>query len=253
MFRPLPRSLRLVLIASSISILACSSSASPEATTGPTESPIVVETPSASASPDQASAGPIASPSSTASVPAASPSPVASPTYTAAERRLLDALRADAHIGCAPRRTNLPTLSTAAVECHVDTALVDRVGVYGFGPTAGAEGLDPAIQTYLDKLAEYRVKPRTGDCQAGKPGDSSWPDYQPDEQDDGSPGYRPMRSGCFLDENGTANIRLTCYGDIYIGILGKNADIAALYAWAWRVAQGESTDRDPPGICAAPD
>jgi hypothetical protein len=46
---------------------------------------------------------------------------------------------------------------------------------------------------------------------------------------------------------------LTCYGDVYIGILGKGRDIAPLYAWAMRVAAGESTQRDPPGICARPD
>jgi len=95
------------------------------------------------------------------------------------------------------------------------------------------------------------VNPRTGDCLAGIPGDSSWPKYLPDEDED--LGYRAERSGCFLDQRGIANVRLTCYGSLYVGILGKNADIAGLYKWAWRVADGDSTDRDPPGICAAPD
>lgn len=79
-------------------------------------------------------------------------------------------------------------------------------------------------------------------CLAGLPADRA---------DDG--GYSPYRSGCFVNEVGLANIRLTCYGAMYIGVVGKNADLATLYDWAWRVAEGESPERDPPGLCAAPD
>ena len=50
-----------------------------------------------------------------------------------------------------------------------------------------------------------------------------------------------------------ANVRLTCYDDIYMGVLGKTADVKALYAWSWRIAAGDDTHRDPPGLCAAPD
>jgi hypothetical protein len=222
-------------------IAACSSNPGPS---GMPASPVAGPSSVPSAEPT-ASAQPSGAPSA-----APSPTPSSAPTFTAAERRLVDALRIDARTGCAPRRTDLPDHATAGVECRVGTALVDRVGIYGFNTQLDA---DPALAAYLDRLAANNVAPRSGDCKAGTPGDRSWPEYLPDTADDGSDGYSALRSGCFLDENGIANVRLTCYGTYYVGILGKNADIAGLYAWAWRIAAGESTHRDPPGICAAPD
>jgi hypothetical protein len=168
--------------------------------------------------------------------------------FSAAEKRLVEALRADVRVGCAPRRTDLPQDSVAGLECRIGSALVDRVGIYSFKEEIET---DAALQAYLVRLVDNGVKLRAGDCDAGIPGDRAWPDYLPDE--DADLGYRAERSGCFFDENGIANVRLTCYGSLYVGVLGKTADIAALYKWSWRVADGESTHRDPPGICAAPD
>ena len=75
-----------------------------------------------------------------------------------------------------------------------------------------------------------------GDCAAGKAGDSPWVD------EDGKVGGR---IGCFLDENGTANVRVTC-GPTYVGILGRDDDIAALVRWV-RDRDGEPTARRPSG------
>jgi hypothetical protein len=183
-----------------------------------------------------------------ASTPVATPT--AAPELSAAESQLLEELRADSRIGCAPRRADLPPESSVGVECRLDTALVERVGVYGF-PAFDGLGTS-AIGAYLARLEERGVPLRSGDCQAGEPGDASWPEYLPDEGPEGA-GPSETRIGCFHDENGTANVRLTCYGEVYIGILGKGRDIAPLYRWAMRVAAGESTQRDPPGICARPD
>lgn len=177
----------------------------------------------------------------------ARPTPTERPSFTAQERYVLGQLRTDARIDCAPRRTGLPAGADAGVECRVHSALVDRVGIYSL-PESGPES---ALGTYLARLAQAGVKPQQGDCARGTPGDSSWPSYLADE--DGGGGISTFRSGCFLDDSGQANVRVTCYGGIYIGVVGKNDDLAALYAWAWRVAKGESTHRDPPGICAAPD
>ncbi len=58
------------------------------------------------------------------------------------------------------------------------------------------------------------------------------------------------RSGCFLDDDGTANVRLTC-GPTYIGIVGRSGDLAALDEWAWRSEAGQVPSGDPPGICAS--
>ena len=101
------------------------------------------------------------------------------------------------------------------------------------------------------RLAAASVKPASGDCAKEIPGDRSWPANLEDRGDDG--GLSPLRSGCFIDENGIANIRLTCYGDLYVGVLGNTKELGALYAWSWKIAPGEDTHRDPPGICAAPD
>ena len=131
------------------------------------------------------------------------------------------------------------------------TALVDRVGVYGFGSFTDV-GKGSALDAYLARLAEAGVTPRSGDCAAGTAGDRSWPAYL-DDYGDGTPDYRAERSGCFVDANGMANVRLTCYDDIYMGVLGRNGDVAGLYEWTWRIADAETVDRDPPGICAAPD
>ena len=241
---------RIPLIASLamlVLVAACSGSV-PAPTGSASPSSIAVPSPAPSAVP---TAPPHASPS--APVPSAAPSdvpPAATPSpkpvaLSAAEKRLVEQIRVDARIACVPRRTDLPLHAVAGVECHIGTALVDRVGAYSFGPA-------PAVDAYLARLATAKVTPGSGDCATGKAGDHSWPAYLPDEGDaDG--GISEERSGCFLDENGIANVRLTCYGNVYMGVLGKTADIKALNAWTWRIAAGEDTHRDPPGLCAAPD
>ena len=248
---------RIRLIASLavlVLVAACSGSV-PAPTGSASPSPIAAQSPAPSAAP---TASPAASPSAPASSsapsdvpPAATPSPKPV-VFSAAERRLVDALRADTRIGCAPRRTDLPEHAIAGIECRVNSGLVDRVGVYGFEGKLDSAGneVGSAVQAYLARLSDVGVSPKSGDCKAGTSGDRSWPDYLPDTDDSGGP--RAERSGCFLDA-GVANVRLTCYGDVYMGVLGKTADIKALNTWTWRIAAGEDTHRDPPGLCAAPD
>jgi len=235
-------------VAIGLLIAACSSTpTTPLATASPAPpaAPSAVPaTPTPSSTPAVTSPAPSAKPS-----PSATPAPVA---FTAAEKRLVQALRADSRINCAPRRTDPPPLAVAGIECRLDTALVDRVGVYGFEGHLDASGKEvgTALEAYLDRLDQAGVQPHRGNCAATTAGDSSWPNYLPDEGDDG--GLRAERSGCFVDA-GMANVRLTCYDDIYMGVLGKTADVKALYAWSWRIAAGDDTHRDPPGLCAAPD
>lgn len=243
------RSFLVVVAAFTILIAACATSPAPSGTPGPSTEPS--STPSGDPSVPPI-ATPVASPSAVPSVgpsvapsprPTASPSPIA---FSAAERRLLEALRADTRIDCAPRRNDLPPGSSAGIECRPG-GLIARVGVYGFE----SADPDPARSTYLARLATAGVAPSSGDCASGTPGDRAWPTNLPDEADDG--GMSALRSGCFLDENGMANVRLTCYGPIYMGVLGTSADVAAVYRWSWKIADGESTHRDPPGLCAARD
>jgi hypothetical protein len=115
------------------------------------------------------------------------------------------------------------------VECRVAKGPVQRVGAYRFDRPAEAE------TAYLNRLASYGVSPASGDCASGRSGDATW-----------SP---TGRSGCFLDENGTANVRVTC-DSTYIGVLGTDEAIADLYQWTWKPAIPRP-DGEPPGVCAA--
>jgi anti-sigma factor RsiW len=162
------------------------------------------------------------------------------PSMSTVESAIADKLRDDVAATCVPRREKLPAASalikaTAGVECKVATALVARVGAYSF-PDAKS-----ATATYLGRMDSYDVAKGSGDCTAGKAGDAPWRD--PDGKVGG-------RTGCFLDENGTANVRVAC-GPMYVGILGRGDDIAALYRWVWAFG-GQPGDPDkggPPGIC----
>ena len=124
-----------------------------------------------------------------------------------------------------------------------------RVGAYHFGDARDA------ATTYLERLASYDVKPGTGDCPGGKSGDAAW---MPGDRKAGKDSDRVYvgdtgpwvvgRIGCFLDENGTANVRLTC-GTTYVGILGRDADLADLDRFALASATGPTKAGKAPGIC----
>jgi hypothetical protein len=191
--------------------------------------------------------------------PPASPSPTPAPSMTADEQALAEAIRVDARVDCAPRRTDLPAFAIAGVECTIGSDTVERVGAYSFGPATDERGnaVDGALLAYTTRLAEYGVKLRQGDCDTGRNGDRAWPWNVPDDVD----APQETRSGCYIDEGHHANIRVTCYGSIYMGVLGSvrtdvfsaGKAIRDLYHWTWRTASDEIGDRDPPGICAAPD
>ena len=169
--------------------------------------------------------------------------------YTAVEADLIAGLRSDAVVHCAPRRQALPVRATAGVECRLNSDPVGQVGAYRF-----RDPRDAAL-TYFERLALSDVEPASGDCSAGASGDAAW---MPGDGTIGSATDRVAfggndswvvgRSGCFLDEDGTANVRLTC-GPTYIGILGRSGDIAALHAWAWKPQTSQVPAGEPPGIC----
>lgn len=173
------------------------------------------------------------------------------PAFSADEAALLAELRPDAAVDCAPRRTNLPALAIAGIECRVGTTLVSRVGAYRF------RDANDAATTYLERLASYGVELATGDCLAGSSGDAAWkPGDGTTGTDASSIRFRDTgpwsvgRSGCFLDENGVANARATC-GATYIGVLGRNEDLAAVQRWLWASPDGPVAAGEPPGTCAS--
>jgi hypothetical protein len=214
-------------------LVACGSPALPP--------PLAGEAPSAAAAPARATpagSGPGAS--------AAAASALAG--FSDVEARLLGSIRSDARVGCAPRRENLPEKSTGGIECTIGSDLVDRVGVYAFPAP------NDALAAYTSRLAGYGVALRSGDCLAGTPGDAAWtPGDGPTEGGD-----LPWRTGCFLDENGKANIRVICGVETdsdqeigrYIGVLGASTKIRPLLDWVTAYEAGVETPvPTPPGIC----
>jgi len=190
-------------------------------------------------------AGSGAPPPSTGTGTSAAPSVPAG--YSPDQARLLASIRADARVGCAPRTENLPDKATAGIECAVGSDLVDRVGVYSFATPADA------LAAYTARMASYGVALRSGDCKGGTAGDEAWtPGDGPDEGGD-----QPNRTGCFIDENGHANIRVLCglqVGDQeigrYIGVLGASTQIKPLLDWTRTFPEGiDMPVPSPPGIC----
>lgn len=238
---------RLAFLPAALLLVAACATSQPSPTPtvipSPSSSPVAVATPSPS---------PAATPSPSVT-PTITPAPTEPPAsdMTAAERKLVAMLRPDAAVDCAPRRTNLPKEAIRAVECHPDNLLVASVGVYEF------KNVNDAAWTYLTKLAEYGVDVTSGDCEHDVPGDAPWtPGDNVGNWDD--PGVfnwenaamSPDRNGCFRNENGIANVRLTC--GVYIGVLGTGKDLSDLYEWTRMYPAGAAHDTpETPGICVS--
>ena len=185
-----------------------------------------------------------APPRATPAPPTARPTVAPRPTpvnLTAAEDLLVAALRPDAAVDCAPRRTGLPDGANVGVECRPAQLFVDRVGVYRFPDT------DKMLSVYAERLQQYGIDYSTGQCFGGTGGETGWgPSNAPDD-----PAMPWARSGCYLDENNVANVRLTCDEHTYVGILGRNSDVRTLFNWAWESAGGNYYGYGlAPGICA---
>ena len=179
--------------------------------------------------------------------------PVPVPELTSNELVLEASLREDTRLSCQPRRTGLSAGALAGVECHAYAEFVDRVGAYLF--RSEYDG----VAAYLDRMFLAGVTPRGGDCAAGISGDSAWhPIGEGEDHDlaverDGQ-FFNLGRVGCFLDEDGTANVRVTCGNGIYVGVLGRNADLAALYDWTVVAPPDPEPDIPGPiGICNGSD
>jgi hypothetical protein len=225
-------------------------------------SPAATGSPSSERPSSGAAVGPSgqpASPPPMAATPVASsalptPAPVASipvGELTEQEQELVSELREDVRVDCRPRRTDLPDGALLGVECFPTDDLVARVGIYGFASTR-----DAAL-AYLDRMSRAGVAPNSGRCLEGIPGEGAWTagDGEGSVDDVDAIVVRGQtlvshRSGCFHDENGTANYRATCWAPVYVGVLGATRDLAALEDWAWRYPDDvEPSTPGPPGIC----
>ena len=172
---------------------------------------------------------------------------------TTKERALIRLLRVDAGVDCAPRRVDLPDGALRGIECRPNDPLVARVGIYEFK--------DPiqAAYTYMTRMAASGVDVNAGDCLRDIPGEGAWTpgDGEGNYDDPGvfnweNEALSPNRSGCFRDENGVANMRVTC-GNAYVGVLGTGTDLSELNDWTWTYPAGyEPGTPDSPGICVGP-
>ena len=236
---PVGAALALVLVA----VAACGGSSLPPPAAGDAPTPPAGASPASSGTAGGGSSGSGAPSAGGGGAGASAPA-----GFSADQAKLLNSIRSDARTGCAPRTDNLPPKSTAGIECTIGSNLVQRVGVYAFANP------QDALAAYIARMAGYHVGLRTGDCRAGKAGDSAWtPGDGPDEGGD-----QPWRTGCFIDENGKANIRTICGlvnspgGDIvrYIGVLGASTKIPPLLDWTDRFEDGVDVPApSPPGIC----
>jgi hypothetical protein len=135
----------------------------------------------------------------------------------------------------------------------------ERVGVYGF------DGPPDAALAYFDRMSRAGVTiPSAVDCPLGDSADHAWgpgDGAEPPFGDGPIVEYRGRwwsanRLGCFLDDDGTANFRVTCGDGLYIGIVGRDHDLASLYQWTVQYPPGllpelPQGDVYTPGICAS--
>jgi hypothetical protein len=156
--------------------------------------------------------------------PPSSPAPAA---LTTDERYLLSGVRRGA-IDCGPARDRLPINAIAGIDCASDDPRVDRVGFYLF------EDDDAMLGAYMARMTVELVLIDSGTCADGE-AEGAYTPWAEDEE-------APYRQGCFLNAAGYGNYRATLPGEhVYIGVLGRSADLVALEDFAWE------GNRDTPG------
>jgi hypothetical protein len=165
----------------------------------------------------QPSPAPSEAPASPSAPPSASPPP-APVQLSVEERYLLDGIRRGA-IDCRPVRDKLPIHSVGGIECRSDDPAVAKIGFYLF------DGDADMLDAYFARMRAEGVEPDSGGCD-DREGEAP---YIPDE------GLPADRHGCFVNLEGYANYRATISGNhVYIGVLGRTADMRALADFAWR-------------------
>jgi hypothetical protein len=215
---------RFVLAASLVSVLAVAacSAAPTEPAPSPSSNPTVPSAPPSAAPPS--AAPPVTTPPPSVTPPPPSPEP--SPAdFTAAERYLLDGILRGAE-DCQPAggSDDLPRDAIAGIECASPDPSVSRIGFYLFANDADM------LDAYLARMKAEGVALDSGICNEGERESA----YIPGEGDE----IVPYRVGCFINDEGYANYRVTLPGaHVYIGILGRSGDMVALEDFAWLGSQ----------------
>lgn len=183
----------------------------------PTATPMPPASPEPSVTPRPSQPAPTAQPPA----PTAKPAPVATskpkpvkPTFNVDEKYLLAGILRGAK-DCAPVRDGLPSRSRAGIECASDHRAVSRIGFYMYDRD------EDMVAAYIARMAREGIELESGaDCRVGE-GEGAYVPWEPGE-------IGPMRAGCFINDQGYANYRVTTGYGIYIGILGRTDDMGAL-------------------------
>jgi hypothetical protein len=225
---------RLILTAILVIVAAaCGSTPAPSASPDPSSPPASeapgspAPTPAPTDAPepsDEAVATPEPTPEPT---PRPTTKPTPEPVKLKVEEEWLIAGVRDDLFDCVPLRDNLPAETTGAIECRSDDPDVARVGFYLF------DGSGPAVDAYWTRMGNEGVPMDTVAC-TDVEGEAP---YLPGDEENDS------RHGCFINGEGYANYRATMPGFLmYVGVLGRTNDMAALRDFAWR------GNEDVPGI-----
>jgi hypothetical protein len=215
---------KLVLAASLVAavvLAACGAS-----TPSPSEPGVVLPSTSPAPSgpagtPSLEPADPTAEPPVVTPAPTVTPSP-AEPTFSRAERYLIDGiLRGEGD--CSPvRGDRLPSRAIAGIDCDLIGSPVARVGYYLFHTEADM------LDVYVARMEAEGIALESGDGCFAREGESVYVPW--DEAD----GIGPYRHGCFVNDEGYGNYRVTLPGaHVYVGLLGRTADMRALEEWAF--------------------
>lgn len=174
--------------------------------------------PSASTPSDPATPEPSAEPPATP-VPTVKPTPKPV-TFSGAERYLVDGiLRGESD--CSPVRGDaLPGLAIAGIDCDMIGTPVARMGFYLF------KNDDDMLDAYMARVSVENLIVDSGACVPGE-GEGAYIPYGDDE-------FAPDRHACYVNDEGYGNYRATLSGvHVYVGLLGRSANMRSLEDWAW--------------------
>jgi hypothetical protein len=190
-----------------------------------------VPSPSGDSGVPSATPGSPATPAPSATrVPRETPAPVATPkptpkprpvkpTFNADEKYLLAGILRGAK-DCEPVRNELPMRSRAGIECASDDRAVARIGFYLYDRD------EDMIAAYIARMTREGIELDSGDGCILREGEGAYVPWEPGD-------IAPMRAGCFINDQGYANYRVTTGMGVYIGILGRNDDMGALADFAF--------------------
>ncbi len=215
---------RLILAASLVAAFVLAACGAP---TPPPSQPAVVVPPSASPVPSEP---PVVTPAPTVRatpeptvrpMPKPTPRPTA-PSFNRAERYLIDGImRGEGD--CSPVRARaLPGDAIAGIDCDLIGSPVARAGYYLF------ENEADLLDAYFARMRAEGIVPESGDGCFKVGGESGYIPWDPND------GMAPYRHGCFVNDQGYGNYRVTLPGaNVYIGLLGRTEEMRSLEEWAF--------------------